>query len=273
LKTIRDDPPRLDRHGSIYKYSRAFKEVVESCLVKDASQRPTAHDLLQTPFFKSSKKKSYLVDAILRDLPPLTSRQERRILNTPQTMQSLDSWDFASTAFHLSSAGLPHRKLAGNHGSWEEADGVFDMEDGVINAPAGHKEVAWASKVDQSDDTSDADHPSDSYFSEPGEMSSASSVPSESFHRENGVVSSHVAYPKSKLPTENAQATADSGLVFHVNLTSSPSSQISSSSLPVDTPTVPPPPRRKGLWHKVKSNVRRTPSRSRFNMESSSPLP
>ncbi|KIK05554.1 hypothetical protein K443DRAFT_130386 [Laccaria amethystina LaAM-08-1] len=65
LKTLQEDPPTLDREGGAYKYTRAFKEVVDSCLVKDPSKRPTAEELLQTPFFRSAKKKSYLVGAIL----------------------------------------------------------------------------------------------------------------------------------------------------------------------------------------------------------------
>ncbi|PFH46634.1 hypothetical protein AMATHDRAFT_77583 [Amanita thiersii Skay4041] len=65
LKTIQEDPPTIDREGGVYKYSRAFKEIVDRCLVKDPAQRPSAEELLQMPFFKGAKKKSYLVGAIL----------------------------------------------------------------------------------------------------------------------------------------------------------------------------------------------------------------
>ena len=37
--SIQEDPPTLDREGGVYKYSRAFKDVVDSCLVKDPSKR------------------------------------------------------------------------------------------------------------------------------------------------------------------------------------------------------------------------------------------
>ncbi|KAG6820759.1 hypothetical protein H0H93_012023 [Arthromyces matolae] len=70
LRTIQDEPPTLDRNGGAHKYSRAFKEIVDSCLVKDPSKRPTAQDLLQTPFFKSAKKSSHLVGAILSTSDP-----------------------------------------------------------------------------------------------------------------------------------------------------------------------------------------------------------
>ncbi|KAJ4476665.1 kinase-like domain-containing protein [Lentinula aciculospora] len=94
LRTIQDDPPTLDRESGTYKYSKGFQEMVESCLVKDPSKRPTAQQLLQTPFFRGTKKKSYLINAILKDLPPLTKRQERRVLPNNQIYRTVDSWDF-----------------------------------------------------------------------------------------------------------------------------------------------------------------------------------
>ncbi|KAJ7462747.1 kinase-like domain-containing protein, partial [Mycena galericulata] len=97
LKTIQEAPPSLDREGGTYKYSRAFKEIVDRCLDKDPSKRPTAEELLQSPFFKASKKKSYLVGAILKDLPPLTHRQERRVAHGAPAHRTVDSWDFTTT--------------------------------------------------------------------------------------------------------------------------------------------------------------------------------
>ncbi|KAJ4000302.1 kinase-like protein [Lentinula boryana] len=94
LRTIQDDPPTLDREGGTYKYSKSFQEMVESCLVKDPSKRPTAQQLLQTSFFRGTKKKSYLINAILKELPPLTKRQERRAMPNNQIYRTVDSWDF-----------------------------------------------------------------------------------------------------------------------------------------------------------------------------------
>lgn len=112
--SIQDEPPSLDREGGRFKYSKGFKEIIRSCLTKDPTRRyviysamqhgnvqdlcvyrPTAESLLQNAFFKSSKKKSYLVGALLSEprqisdcttgfiiltdgLPPLVDRQERR---------------------------------------------------------------------------------------------------------------------------------------------------------------------------------------------------
>jgi len=37
--SIQEDPPTLDREGGVFKYSRAFKEIIDSCLVKDPTKR------------------------------------------------------------------------------------------------------------------------------------------------------------------------------------------------------------------------------------------
>ncbi|KAF9452561.1 kinase-like protein [Macrolepiota fuliginosa MF-IS2] len=111
LRIIRDKPPTLDRDNGVHKYSRAFKEMVDSCLVKDPYKRPTAEQLLQTPFFKGSKKRSYLINTILKDLPPLTRRQERRAVRHPPTFATVDSWDFTST-LHSPTNSIHHRRRA-----------------------------------------------------------------------------------------------------------------------------------------------------------------
>jgi len=79
IKTVQDEPPILDRDGGQFKYSKAFKDVVQSCLRKDPDERPTAADLLQMPFFRNTKKKDFLVRALLSRLPPLAERQQRRV--------------------------------------------------------------------------------------------------------------------------------------------------------------------------------------------------
>ncbi|KAI9444993.1 kinase-like domain-containing protein [Lactarius indigo] len=97
LQIVQGAPPTLDREGGVHKYSRAFKEVVERCLVKDPSLRPTAAQLLQMPFFRNAKKRSYLVGTILRDLPPLAQRLERRKQPSLLLHGTVDSWDFPTT--------------------------------------------------------------------------------------------------------------------------------------------------------------------------------
>ncbi|KIJ45614.1 hypothetical protein M422DRAFT_166319 [Sphaerobolus stellatus SS14] len=67
LKTVQEEPPSLDRRSARFKYSRAFNEFVQSCLQKNPNNRPTAADLLQLPYFKNVKKKTFLVGALLSE--------------------------------------------------------------------------------------------------------------------------------------------------------------------------------------------------------------
>jgi len=94
LQTVRDAAPQLDRTDGVHTYSRALQEVVARCLEKDPSKRATAAELLAMPIFKSAKRKSFLVGAILQGLPPLTSRMERRRQPSDLTRATMDSWDF-----------------------------------------------------------------------------------------------------------------------------------------------------------------------------------
>ncbi|EAU93402.1 STE/STE20/FRAY protein kinase [Coprinopsis cinerea okayama7 len=111
LRTLREEPPTLDRDGGTFKFTRAFKEMIDSCLHKDPSKRPTAEQLLQSPFFRSAKKKSFLVNAILKDLPPLTKRQERRALPTVASPNSIDSWDFPTSLMTPTTSVLRYSAL------------------------------------------------------------------------------------------------------------------------------------------------------------------
>ncbi|KAF5377522.1 hypothetical protein D9615_005129 [Tricholomella constricta] len=283
LRTIQDDPPTLDREGGTYKYSRAFKEMVDSCLVKDPSKRPTAQDLLQTPFFKAAKKKSYLVGAILKNLPPLTQRQERRIaLNSP-TLHSLDSWDFAATTLHAGTPGLYQRRVFEDLNLLEEPqahESVFEMEDdateGEINEQHISEEISWVNEADNDqEDISEVDpstsssSPSDYDFSS-GPALAGSSAPSS--------LMSDASSPPSAISSKTAiekSATSGSSEIAHKNTltekftmkksgsqsssqapipSSSPSSSVLSSSLSHLSSSA--TSHRKGLWHKVKSNVR-----------------
>ncbi|KAG8904488.1 hypothetical protein FRB99_001664 [Tulasnella sp. 403] len=81
LGTLQNAPPTLDREGGKFKYSKTLKDLVESCLIKDPTQRPSAEKLLKHDFLKSVKKKSYLVSNLLAGIPPLSQRQERHVVN------------------------------------------------------------------------------------------------------------------------------------------------------------------------------------------------
>ena len=119
--------------------------MVKSCLVKDPSKRPSAEQLLATPFFKGSKKKSYLVNTILKDLPPLTQRQQRRVLPPTQNRTSFDSWDFATTVHSVVPHSLNHRRR--RTGSEDLADdAVFEMEYEQQEPVTHSRIVSWSDR-------------------------------------------------------------------------------------------------------------------------------
>lgn len=108
---MQDAAPTVSRTGGdgSTSYSRAFAETVSACISKDPTARPTAAQLLASPFFRTAKKKSFLVGAVLRGLPPLAQRQERIRAERHRTHATVDSWDFAATlASHPGSPTATH---------------------------------------------------------------------------------------------------------------------------------------------------------------------
>ncbi|RCH89010.1 hypothetical protein CU097_002188 [Rhizopus azygosporus] len=101
MMTLSNDPPTLERETTMHKYSKAFKDMIDSCLVKDPNKRPTAEKLIQHSFFKQAKKKEYLVKTILTELPPLEQRPRKKIPQKQITITKIDdAWDFGDGNHH-----------------------------------------------------------------------------------------------------------------------------------------------------------------------------
>ncbi|KAG0026192.1 hypothetical protein BGZ81_006564 [Podila clonocystis] len=94
MLTLSNDPPTLDRETTKHRYSKIFKEMIDMCLQKDPSRRPTADKLLSHPFFKLAKKKSYLVSGLLHSLPPLEQRPPKKPVQKLEIPEKGVSWDF-----------------------------------------------------------------------------------------------------------------------------------------------------------------------------------
>ena len=78
MLTLQNPPPTLDRDRTFHKYSKSFKEMIDLCLNKDPSKRPTAEKLLAHPFFKAAKKPQYLEATLLNGLLPITERRHHQ---------------------------------------------------------------------------------------------------------------------------------------------------------------------------------------------------
>ncbi|CAI2167104.1 18327_t:CDS:10 [Funneliformis geosporum] len=94
MVTLSNEPPTLDRESTKHKYSRTFKEMIDMCLQKDPTKRPSTERLLNHPFFRPAKKKDFLVSKILQHLPPLEERPHK-IQQKPITYNKGVTWDFA----------------------------------------------------------------------------------------------------------------------------------------------------------------------------------
>ena len=102
MLTLQNDPPTLDRETDNSRFSRAFKEMIDSCLKKDPSKRPSADKLLQHPFFRSAKRSTHLVTSIISHMVPITERQHlyKPVTNAITVIdEESHEWDFDEQPF------------------------------------------------------------------------------------------------------------------------------------------------------------------------------
>lgn len=92
--TLSNHPPTLDRSKTYHKYSKSLKDMIDACLQRDPSKRPTAEQLLKHSFFKHVKKRSYLVSSLLH---PVADAQERSHSANPASDQHSPHEDSAHT--------------------------------------------------------------------------------------------------------------------------------------------------------------------------------
>nr|XP_043606451.1 serine/threonine-protein kinase OSR1 [Erigeron canadensis] len=73
LMTLQNAPPGLDYERD-KKFSKSFKQMTASCLVKDPSKRPSAKKLLKHHFFKQARSNDYISRKLLEGLPTIGDR-------------------------------------------------------------------------------------------------------------------------------------------------------------------------------------------------------
>ncbi|KAI9353367.1 kinase-like domain-containing protein [Zopfochytrium polystomum] len=98
MLTLQNDPPTLDREQTAHKYSKSFKDMIDSCLQKDPTKRPSAERLLNHAFFKlAPKRRQHLITDLIQTLPPVTDRPHNNRLLPKKTAEAKGvSWDFTS---------------------------------------------------------------------------------------------------------------------------------------------------------------------------------
>jgi len=109
MLTLQNEPPSLDTGADEkdqYKnYGKDFRKMIQECLAKDPTKRPTAKTLLKHEFLKKKvKDKAFLVKSLLSEHPPLEKRSAK-VKRVPGT------------------SGRLHRT---EDGGWEWSDDEFD---------------------------------------------------------------------------------------------------------------------------------------------------
>jgi serine/threonine protein kinase len=94
MMTLSNAPPTLDREQCKHKYSKAFKDMIDCCLQKDPTKRPSAEKLMLHPFFKLAKRKDYLVKYVLPSVPPLDQRPNKKVPEKCVDCENTEQWDF-----------------------------------------------------------------------------------------------------------------------------------------------------------------------------------
>ncbi|KAB1199744.1 Serine/threonine-protein kinase fray2 [Morella rubra] len=74
--TLQNAPPGLDYERD-NKFSKSFKEMMASCLVKDPTKRSSAKTLLKNYYFKQARSNDYISRTLLQGLLVLGDRISR----------------------------------------------------------------------------------------------------------------------------------------------------------------------------------------------------
>ena len=125
LMTIQNPPPTLDSEPCKKPYSKAMRDLVAKCLVKDPTRRPTAAQLLEHKFFKGAQDAAFLVRHLLAGLPSVPERvqlmrqghgqrpdvQDKEILASQQEYRrGVSSWNFDVAALKAAAAEARHNE-------------------------------------------------------------------------------------------------------------------------------------------------------------------
>lgn len=120
MMTLNNDPPTLSRETNTNRFSRVFKEMIDTCMSKDPSKRPSSEKLLLHPFFKQAKKSEWLAKNLINDIPSIENRPVKKFPQKIITNQSTDEWDFnedknVTPKRHISFGHVVVRKPSGHH--------------------------------------------------------------------------------------------------------------------------------------------------------------
>ncbi|KAJ0539870.1 putative protein kinase STE-STE20-Fray family [Helianthus annuus] len=218
LMTLQNAPPGLD-YESDKKFSKSFKQMTASCLVKDPSKRPSATKLLKHYFFKQARTNDYIARKLLEGLPTIGDRiqtmkqkeedmlaqkkipdGQKEEISQNEYKRGISGWNFdledvkAQASLIQDEDCVSERKLQHQLSSLSEASETTEAEG---SAPAGYSALGFSIKSE--DESSAAD-------STNGHLVSHSSSP----HADNVEINGK---PFDGIPTHSHHKAASSGCI------------------------------------------------------------
>ncbi|MED6219179.1 hypothetical protein PIB30_033495 [Stylosanthes scabra] len=173
LMTLQNAPPGLDYERD-KRFSKSFKELVATCLVKDPKKRPSSDKLLKHHFFKHARPVEYLARTILEGLAPLGDRfrtlkakeadllvqnkalyEDKDQLSQKEYIRGISAWNFnledlKSQAALIPDDGTPNAEEPDiDKKQKDRSDDGRVPADGLSSVSANHPDVA--SRLDKED--------------------------------------------------------------------------------------------------------------------------
>jgi len=108
MLTLQNEPPSLetgaDEKDQYKNYGKDFRKMIQECLAKDPSKRPTARSLLKHEFLKKKcKDKAFLFKTLLSEHPPLEKRSAKlkRVPGTSGRLHKTEDggWEWSDDEF------------------------------------------------------------------------------------------------------------------------------------------------------------------------------
>ncbi|XP_015966330.1 serine/threonine-protein kinase BLUS1 [Arachis duranensis] len=166
LMTLQNAPPGLDYERD-KRFSKSFKELVATCLVKDPKKRPSSDKLLKHHFFKHARPVDYLARTILDGLAPLGDRfrmlkakeadllvqnkalyEDKEQLSQKEYIRGISAWNFnledlKSQAALIQDDGVPNAEDPDiDKKQKDRSDDERVPADGLSSVSANHSDVA-----------------------------------------------------------------------------------------------------------------------------------